>query len=747
MKTLFNSLCNIELLTQAWLIVLEKKSAGGIDKISLEKYAQNANKHLFALLDKLQKKRWKPQPYLRISIPKKTSESRELGLLSIEDKIVQQAIKLLIEPILDKRFYNCSYAYRPNRGHLKAIKRAIHECKQIDNKWILKLDIDNYFDNIDHTILFSRLKNNILDEEICRLIELSVKMGKVSSSMQWEERQAGVPQGAVLSPVLANLYLTSFDQFVSNITKSYVRFADDFIIWCNTQEEAQTLHKKIEKHLKANLKLSLNTPIISEVSTGVEFLGIFINKFCATITEEKKEHLHTRIRQIEIKNSSLSGKYLKSLDGIFRYYSKILPKEYTIDFENTLRVAITDWIAKNSKYNKNELLKIFKDLSKFQLFNPDSSITLPEIIKEGMNNRISGEKETTNLNKKIINSRKLEYQRREADNSELVISSYGYYLGLSDNGISIRRKGVKVASPPSAALKHITILSEGVSLSSNVISYCMARNIPIDFFDIKNNHIASIVSPRFLQTTLWNVQCNLSPEKQCNIAKKIIDGKLRNQLNLVKYFHKYHKDVINDNVHYTQVEIQFKNILKSIKEIQYSENYKEEIMAQEAQAAILYWDYIRFLIKDDNIAFECRMHKGATDLVNCMLNYGYAILYPRIWQAILSHKLNPYIGFVHYQEGNANLVFDIIELFRAQAVDRMIISMIQKKEKIAIQDGLLTDETKSLLVKNIFERFNRYEKYRGRECKFIDIINKQVTELSQYITSESTIYRPYIAKW
>lgn len=350
------------------------------------------------------------------------------------------------------------------------------------------------------------------------------------------------------------------------------------------------------------------------------------------------------------------------------------------------------------------------------------------------------------LNKRLIRARKLEYQHREGDNSELVVASFGYFIGVSNRGITLRRKGVQIPVPPSIVLKHITILSDGVSISSNAIAFCMVKNIPIDFFDSHSLHIASIVSPKFLQTTHWDMQSRLSLEKRVLIAKKIIVGKLRNQLNLIKYFHKYHKTILDFDVQYTRIESSFKEVLMKLRICPILEQYQESIMAQEAQGALLYWEYVRLLIEDDDVGFEFREHQGATDLVNSMLNYGYAILYPRIWQAILRHRLNPYMGFIHYQDGNANLVFDIIELFRSQAVDRVVISMIQKKERLVMKAGKLDDTTRSLLTKNIFERLNRYEKYRGVESRFADIINLQVTELTSCLT-DNTTYRPYIAKW
>lgn len=170
-------------------------------------------------------------------------------------------------------------------------------------------------------------------------------------------------------------------------------------------------------------------------------------------------------------------------------------------------------------------------------------------------------------------------------------------------------------------------------------------------------------------------------------------------------------------------------------------------MAYEAQAAVEYWEYLRNILENSGVEFYSRVKQGAKDVVNSMLNYGYSLLYPRIWQAVLRHGLNPYSGLIHYAEGNPNLVFDLIELFRCQAVDRVVISMINKGDRCAVdKEGKLLDETRSLLTRRILDRINRYENYRGESRTLSDIIDLQVADFARFITDGST-FRPYIAKW
>lgn len=234
-KSLFEILCQDHTLLHAWKVVKQKGSSGGVDGMSISLFEDKLDTNIKTLKEELSGGTWLPEPYLKISIPKKEKERRMLGLLCIKDKIVQQAIKQLIEPRFEKSFVSNSYGYRPGKGHGKAVRFAKFCCQNKSYPYVLRLDIDNYFDTIDHEILFRRVYPLVHDSEVFRLIQLCVKMGMVNRKMKWQEVLQGVPQGAVLSPLLANFYLHSFDQYVLSKTKMYVRYADDFLILCKTR--------------------------------------------------------------------------------------------------------------------------------------------------------------------------------------------------------------------------------------------------------------------------------------------------------------------------------------------------------------------------------------------------------------------------------------------------------------------------------------------------------------------------------
>ena len=757
MATLFDILCSTDTLLCAWKVVKAKKSAGGIDGVSIFTFDENLEKNITSLAEELKSKQWSPEPYLRIEIPKKENEKRKLGLLSVKDKIVQQAIKLLIEPRFEKIFISNSYGYRQGRGATKAIRRTISEFRKLKTGWVARLDIDNYFDTINHDILFSRLKSFLQDEEIVRLIELCTKMGVVSKKLKWTETTEGVPQGAVLSPILANFYLHSFDQSVKSKTDSYVRYADDFLIFAENEQKINELVQDASDFLQNKLKLKLNAPKIQACTSEITFLGINIQNFSATISAEKKKLLEERIGELEWRNGIFTEKSIETLKGIRSYYAQLLPQELIVPLDDALKKRVSEIIEKQCGEisNKKYLQESLRSLC---FFSQEGELKKNQTIKEWIEfysqkkkGRVQSGNTVEDKNKRLINSKKLEYQKRESEGTELVISSFGSFVGKNNRGISVKVNGKTKKTPPSNALNHISVTTKGMSISADAIHYCMDNKIPIDFFDNKGKLYASILSPVFVDEGIWKKQAEITSERKVYAAIRIIYGKLKNQQNLIKYYHKYHKAKDTKLLAKYDVFISKTNdLIEKVRQTNLKdENYRATLMGYEAAAATHYWAYIRQLISDDDILFESRVRQGADDLFNSLLNYGYALIYSRIWQALLTAKLNPSIGVLHsFQPGKPTLVFDMMELFRSQAVDRIVISLVQKGEPLNMKDdGWLDEQTRKLLMQNIFERLHRYEKYRNEEMKFLSIIKEQAREMAAYITGTEKSFKPYIAKW
>ena len=757
MPTQFNALCQIPRLHLAWNTVKAKGAAGGIDGISIDAFEKDKRKQILKLADELKAGTWKPQPYLEIEVAKTKNpdEMRKLGMTAIRDKIVQHAIKSIIEPRYEKIFLGNSYGYRPGKGATKAIRRVLQECNNKKIKYVLRLDIDNFFDSIDHEILRNRLIATGTEPELVRLIMLCLQMGKVRQvSLEWVDTSLGTPQGAVLSPILSNLYLHSFDQFAISQGVPYIRYADDFLYLTDTKEKAEEILTKTEKHLKEKLKLSLNQPpAIIELTEGFDFLGITVKDKKASITEKKRADLCERISALDFGIDGLTHKSSKTWEGIANYYAQLLPQSDLELFDAKLVERLKTIIKEKgkefgSKSNLQFALGTFCFLS--QVYQQQKKVHTAELMAEYVGLKLK-DKQTADArkNQKLIQERKKEYRKIEAATSGLLVNKPGMFLGLTSRGVTISQKGKVVAQHHPDNISQIVITGQGVSMSSNLISFCLNRKIPIDFFDNQGTHLGSIINSKYMQNTLWAKQAGADTLLRNTIALGIIEGKIKNQHALLKYFNKYHKS------HYPQLQPKMEMMEEVAERFRQwrklskpsNEGFLKELIGHEAQVAIRYWDYIRELFSDDNVNFAQREHQGAKDLVNSMLNYGYAILYVRIWQALLAAKLNPFESLIHAQrEGKPTLVYDMIEIFRSQVVDRVVISLVQKGQDLEVRNGLLTDATRQLLVKSVMERLARYEKYQGQEMKMEQIILNQAKLLAKAFEGTEK-FKPYVAKW
>ena len=353
--------------------------------------------------------------------------------------------------------------------------------------------------------------------------------------------------------------------------------------------------------------------------------------------------------------------------------------------------------------------------------------------------------------REAVLSRKHEYQKLEASGFDLAITQPGIVLGKTDKMAIVRKQGKIVREVPFVNLKNISILCDGVSLSSNLVQACAANKVSIDFLGNDGMPYAMIVTPGFVaaQTGIAQLQAYTN-NKAFELIRQFVYGKINNQANLLKYYGKYY---IKRNEKLRSVFPEFlitmeKYAIESL-ELQHNDldEFRLKMFAVEGQASSNYWDMVSILIESKS-DFKGRERQGATDLVNCMLNYGYGILYARITEAIIRARLNPCLSYLHKPEGNRpSLVFDLIEEFRQQAVDRVVIALIIKNKNLISTNGLLDDKTRKLVAMKVIDRINTVEIFRKREMHFFEIIQHQANALAKYLDGSAKKYKPYMPKW
>jgi CRISP-associated protein Cas1 len=353
-----------------------------------------------------------------------------------------------------------------------------------------------------------------------------------------------------------------------------------------------------------------------------------------------------------------------------------------------------------------------------------------------------------------VRKQKRRYLRQAVQGSELVITEPGAFIGKTSKRVVVKQHRQVVMEIPFRQLRHIIVAAHGITLSSDVITQCARERVPIDFLDYHGEPIVRLCAPldSLGNTGLQQLRA-LYDGSGLSIARTIVYGKLKNQLNLVKYYHKYRKHV--DAVfaqNFTEVAQKFTVLLTDLKayapvKTDYDTG-RQRLLAFEGQGGNLYWRMIRLLLEDD-VEFPGRERQGATDLVNSLLNYGYGMLYPRVHHALVLAGLNPCVSFLHTpHDDKPTLVFDMIEEFRSQAVDRVIFGMITKGEALTLETRTqrLTRETVQKVIRNILERLATPVPYRGQEKPLQEIIHAQAKLLAAHVLGQKK-YRPFIASW
>ena len=262
-------------LQAAWKQVRSRRGAAGIDGISIERFEANAPKYLGELAEQLKTGRYRPQPVRRAEIPKPDGTSRPLGIPTVKDRVVQAALKRVIEPIFENEFCQTSYGFRPGRGCKDAL-RAVDGLLRQGYTHVVDADLKSYFDSIPHERLKARVAQHISDGQVLALIDGWLGQDIVQELKRWTPT-GGTPQGAVLSPLLANIYLHPLDEHMLARGYRMVRYADDFVVLCQSAHEAQQALAEVQQWVNENgLQLNMDKTQVGDClqkGQGFEFLG------------------------------------------------------------------------------------------------------------------------------------------------------------------------------------------------------------------------------------------------------------------------------------------------------------------------------------------------------------------------------------------------------------------------------------------------------------------------------------------
>lgn len=317
-------------LVNAWDRVRVNKGSGGIDGIEIEEFAQHLEDELKVIEEQLKNDSYRPQPVKRVWIPKPDGGRRALGIPTIRDRVVQQAIRIRLEPIFDPKFVESSYGYRRGRSAHQALG-DVAMCIVQGNKWVVEVDLKGYFDTIDHDRLMGFIAERVSDSRVLKLIKKFLQAG-VMEDFKFRKVTTGTPQGGTLSPLLANIYLDYYDKKMRANGYRVIRYADDWVIPCRSRREAQRALKLTRKVIEQDLRLRLHPDktTITYIKQGFEFLGYLFKEgysLYAFPTVKAIKAVKQKIRKITRRRRPLKvSEIIRQLNEVIRgwgYYFRL----------------------------------------------------------------------------------------------------------------------------------------------------------------------------------------------------------------------------------------------------------------------------------------------------------------------------------------------------------------------------------------------------------------------------------------
>ena len=333
--SLIDKVARADTLQLAWAKVARNRGAAGVDGQSVAKFAARAEDYLQELEQALKQGSYRPEPIKRVEIPKGPGQTRPLGIPVVKDRIVQTALKLVIEPIFENDFHDSSYGFRPGRSCHAAL-REVDRLIKAGHTHVVDADLKGYFDSIPHQRLLARVEERISDGRILELIQAYLSQDIVRGVERWKPT-GGTPQGAVISPLLANLYLHPLDGLLHSKGYRMVRYADDFVVLCETAEQAHAALAEVRTWVEDNgLTLHPDKTHIGdcrEEGQGFDFLGY---RFEAGRRWVRKKSLKALRDKVRSKTGRTRGVSLMSiikelnpiLRGWFAYFKHAHPLEF-----------------------------------------------------------------------------------------------------------------------------------------------------------------------------------------------------------------------------------------------------------------------------------------------------------------------------------------------------------------------------------------------------------------------------------
>jgi RNA-directed DNA polymerase len=331
-------------MLSAWKQVKANKGICGIDNISIEQFPKYARENWEGIKQSLVEGKYHPSPVKRVEIPKDSGGTRKLGVPTVMDRVIQQAISQVLTPVFDPHFSESSFGFRPGRSAHQAVHKVLKDIGE-GYRYVVDIDLEKFFDTVDHDVLMSRVARRVRNKGLLRLIGRYLRCG-VMVNGRLNQTTKGVPQGGPLSPMLSNILLDDLDQELERRGHRFARYADDLIILTKSQRAAYRVMASISRFLEKKLKVKVNKDK-SKVLRAQDscFLGFTFTRMKLTATEKAIHGFKTRLRRLTGRSWGVSMPYRYAslslyIQGWMNYFGVGMKYNDVVELDHWLRRRI-----------------------------------------------------------------------------------------------------------------------------------------------------------------------------------------------------------------------------------------------------------------------------------------------------------------------------------------------------------------------------------------------------------------------
>ena len=637
----------------AWGEVAANHGCAGVDGETIEHFALHQDRYIADLIAALSSDCYRPMPLRQLFIRKKQGGWRELQVPTVRDRLVQQALLNLLHPILEPQFESCSFAYRPGRSHLVAVRQVIHWRDQ-GYEWVVDGDIVRFFDNVQHDRLVAEMAERLNDSFVLGLIRQWLAVGVLTQTGIIFPKK-GIAQGSVVSPIFANVYLDDLDEQFNETDVKLVRFSDDFVVLTRTQNRAEQAREQVAGLLDSiGLELHPEKTQITNFRRGFRFLGhAFAGNVVVKVGKGKVEE-SGRKREEEL--------ILRHCDPIAQ--------------PTAMQQALVEALKTSGKP-----------------IPPPLFVVLGYAIRD-----------------EVVGSIESRESAWELDMSTLYLVQQGTTLRKDQGRLIVQQPQESDLEILIREVEQILVFGN-IQLTTQVISTCLESGIPIVFLTQLGEYKGHLWSAESNHLEIETAQFDRhrDPEFQMAIAREIVKGKLWNSKQLLLR--------LNRKRSIAEVGEAIAKIAEAIATVSDRAKVTtiDQLMGYEGSSAARYFPALGRLITNPGFTLTERTRRPPKDPVNSLLSFGYTLLYNNVLSLLLAEGMNPYLGNLHYSEvANRSLAFDLMEEFRSSVVDALVMRLINQKVlrptdfSWTAEDGgiYLTDAARRVFLKNFEERIS-----------------------------------------